>query len=163
MILPHEDGVSHFSRTDEVIRPGQLAILVSKIYVSLTGEIEEIEPESYARSLFVDFVALLGDNKCPQGSSFYIPVSVSMGRRTRDRVLSPCLPANAPRIVAPQSSVQAAALTNPSEPKPPRMYAMSPPLQDWTFQIVMCHNGSSERMTAVCRPYWTGILASSWP
>jgi site-specific DNA recombinase len=45
------------------------SILVSKIYVSLTGEIEEIEPEPYARPLFVDLVALLGDNKCPQGDT----------------------------------------------------------------------------------------------
>jgi hypothetical protein len=80
------------------------------------------------QSLSFAYIMVNGDTVCPQGNSFYIPVSVSMARRTRDLVLSPCLPVNASRIVAPQSSVQAAALTNPSAPQPPRRHAMSLPL-----------------------------------
>jgi hypothetical protein len=43
--------------------------------VSLTGETEEIEPESYARPLFVNLVALLGDHKCLQGDTYQKPVT----------------------------------------------------------------------------------------
>jgi hypothetical protein len=50
-------------------RKHALSLMFSRISVSLTGEITEVEPQPWAQPLFVDLVALSGDNKCPQGTS----------------------------------------------------------------------------------------------
>jgi DNA invertase Pin-like site-specific DNA recombinase len=50
-------------------RKQALSLMFSRISVSLTGEITEVEPQPWVQPLFVDLVALSGDNKCPQGNS----------------------------------------------------------------------------------------------
>ena len=61
-----------------------LSILVSKISVTLTGEIAGIDPAPYAEPLFEDIVALLGDNKCPQ-RTFNAAVIATLRQHYPDR------------------------------------------------------------------------------
>ena len=50
-------------------RKQALSLMLSRISVSLTGEITEVEPQPWVQPLVVDLVAPSGDNKCPQGTS----------------------------------------------------------------------------------------------
>ena len=44
-----------------------MALLVDRPYVNLEGRIERVEPKEWARPLFRDVAALVGDHGCPKG------------------------------------------------------------------------------------------------
>jgi hypothetical protein len=46
-----------------------MGLLFDRLYVNLEGRIERVEPKEWARPLFRDVAALVGDHGCPQLTS----------------------------------------------------------------------------------------------
>ena len=69
---PFEDTLARVNRLGSLLTngtPGQqkraLSLLFSRMSVDLDGRITEVKPQPWAQPLFVDLIAVSGDNKCP--------------------------------------------------------------------------------------------------